>query len=737
MYKIALIQNQSEMAHYGYADARALLSDLSYETTLFTAHNIEEMPVSLADSFDAVVLASNALNDKKIRETVQAGPVRDALQEFLLRGGGLLSFHQLGLAGLSDARFDFLPDALKPVQAVRRPADERSALGNLAISTAAVQHILLVYPNLIDSNVIQQNAVSFRSLPGLYWHYWDEIGLASWDTLMVDTNDQKSRPLLLASKQSEPYRIVMSALTLDWQRQRALLENLLTYVVEGRHSTALLSDDHHVTTGYSYLLETLRSRRFPFAEYRRNTNLSSLARYIESRVHTTLLLAPFVDLNDEPQFLQDAIKTEIDAGGLRLLKVEEAQSGVGRYSVVSRQRYATRIMQQVELRVQGELRLGYIDGSFWSTAESLQSLRAIPHRSKRDYGKLVVGVLTAINDHDRDGSYDEVFGATCAAYWIRATYLGVADRATRETERWIRSAINRYEDRERALAYTIFATCGVLTPDDKAQLEAIFTNLNFQRLTQADVVSYIRAALSVDALQCLPPLILSLNDQRNNEPWVDLATAAEAASLLMDCQRSLRNYPQLLSAAVSQAVNRLVFEVVIEMQGILERRASNMTGYPWDGKASTSLKCLEAWLKFDNGLETPVYDLVDELKSGAAAEIDLASGRTALNVLEELKTENEQLTVKLDAANNKFLALAHSRLRYRPLLAIAAVFMYLSVVFFTSGIVAGGKPFTKFVSDTFVTPWPFHLAFASLIAAGLAVPWAKWFPRDELGATQQ
>jgi hypothetical protein len=32
MYKIALIQNQSEMAHYGYADARALLRDLSYET---------------------------------------------------------------------------------------------------------------------------------------------------------------------------------------------------------------------------------------------------------------------------------------------------------------------------------------------------------------------------------------------------------------------------------------------------------------------------------------------------------------------------------------------------------------------------------------------------------------------------------------------------------------------------------------------------------------------------------
>jgi hypothetical protein len=378
------------------------------------------------------------------------------MQEFLERGGGLLSFHQLGLAGLSDARFEFLPDALKPVRAVRRPANERSAVGDLALSAAAAQHILLVYPNLIDADVIQQNATSFRSLPGLYWHYWDEVSFASWDTLMVDINEGNPRSLLLASKQSEPYRVVKSALTLDWQRQRSLLENLLTYIVEGRHSTALLSDDHHVTTGYSYLLEALQSRRFPFAEYRRNTNLSSLARYITSRVHTTLLLAPFVDLEDEPQFLQDTIKSEIDAGGLRLLKIEKTQNGVGRYSVVSRQRCATRIMQQVELRIQGELRSGYIDGSFWNTAESLQTLRAIPRRSERDFSKLIDGVLARINDHDRDGSYDETFGATCAAYWLRATYLGATDPATRETERWIRSAIGRYEDRERALAYTIF-----------------------------------------------------------------------------------------------------------------------------------------------------------------------------------------------------------------------------------------------------------------------------------------
>lgn len=40
MYRVALIQNQSEMSHYGYADARPLLQEFGYNTFLYTAENI-------------------------------------------------------------------------------------------------------------------------------------------------------------------------------------------------------------------------------------------------------------------------------------------------------------------------------------------------------------------------------------------------------------------------------------------------------------------------------------------------------------------------------------------------------------------------------------------------------------------------------------------------------------------------------------------------------------------------
>ncbi len=100
---------------------------------------------------------------------------------------------------------------------------------------------------------------------------------------------------------------------------------------------------------------------------------------------------------------------------------------VGSIELTSRQRYAVHVLQQVELKVQAELRNGYIDGSFWSTAEVLQSLEAMS-QSRGNYAALVGPTLDRIDGHERGGSYDGVFSATSAACWIRAKYLGPTHR---------------------------------------------------------------------------------------------------------------------------------------------------------------------------------------------------------------------------------------------------------------------------------------------------------------------
>lgn len=67
MYKIALIQNKSEMGYYGYADARPMIKELGYEAALYTADNIGTLGAAFERGFyDAIVIGSNAFNDKTI-----------------------------------------------------------------------------------------------------------------------------------------------------------------------------------------------------------------------------------------------------------------------------------------------------------------------------------------------------------------------------------------------------------------------------------------------------------------------------------------------------------------------------------------------------------------------------------------------------------------------------------------------------------------------------------------------
>ena len=71
MYRIALIQNESEMMRYSWADIRPMVERLGYGFDGFTAENIEDLyPRLKTDQYDAIIIASNACNDKAVRESL-------------------------------------------------------------------------------------------------------------------------------------------------------------------------------------------------------------------------------------------------------------------------------------------------------------------------------------------------------------------------------------------------------------------------------------------------------------------------------------------------------------------------------------------------------------------------------------------------------------------------------------------------------------------------------------------
>src|SRR3954452_22310614 len=112
MYRVALVQNQSEMAHYGYADARPLLDELApkYSYWLVTGDNIAELAPALARrQVDGVVLGSNALNDKSILRTLCEESFAELLGEYLASGHGLLTLMQIVLAMRRGPTLSLLP----------------------------------------------------------------------------------------------------------------------------------------------------------------------------------------------------------------------------------------------------------------------------------------------------------------------------------------------------------------------------------------------------------------------------------------------------------------------------------------------------------------------------------------------------------------------------------------------------------------------------------------------------
>ncbi|MCZ7682435.1 MAG: hypothetical protein M5U28_28050 [Sandaracinaceae bacterium] len=746
MFRIALIQNQSEMAHYGYADARPLLVDLGYGVELFTADNIDTLAVALTRSqFDAVVVGSNALNDKTIRAETERDSFRTAFRGWIRKGRGCLCLHQLRLAG-SSATLGFLPEPLSSLTATVRPPGEKSADGILDCGPTASTHTLLLYPHKIDPKSVQRSALGFRSLPGLYWHYWSEVSLAEWEELLVDPRAEGGpRALLLAARdplisERDPRapRVVMSALTLDWQKQRQLLENLLIYVVEGRHNTAVLLDEDNRNTAFDYLIGTLESRRYPFKQYFMGQDPGSLVQHLRSAVHTVLVLGPFVAFERLPAELASLVRERVASGHLKLITTDEEQP-VRRFSVAGRERTAFRLLQDAELRVQAELRTGYIDGSFWSTAETLQTLEGLPE-ARAKYDGLVVDALELASAHDRDGSYDEVFGASCAFLWMRGRFLGVGSRQTVATANWIRARIDKYEAREQALAYLTLAQLGLLGEDEREALVGILSGLDPTRLSEIDIVVYLRAALASEHLAVVPGLVTALSEKRERGgAWVDLATTATAVATLIEALSRLRSGAGTY-ATLKPTLEKMIFGGIIHIQEALERSltlGSHDPSYPWDGKASTTAKCIQAWLRFEELVDLPVHELVGALAGYDQTATTTLVGGHALAVLEELKQENACLrgdvsthTVRL-ADEAALRRIAERKARRRFYLTLPSIVLAYVIVVVLAGIVLHRdvRELGAVGKVAFVDGWAVHLAVLATFATCLTVPWKRWLRR--------
>lgn len=656
MFTVALIQNQSEMSHYGYADARSLIKHLRYSVKLYTAQNIDRLAHELTDNrVDAVVFASNALNDKTIRETVSNPDFAKTFSNYLNSGKGCLILHQLRIAQLGITAPDygelnFLPIAQK-VRLVERPKNETVATGgNLYLTDAAKCHPCLLYPSLIDIRRIQDQCFNFPGLKGLYWHFLDQLSQVDWDILVYDLDDNKGkRPLLAVMRESVPFRIVITSLTLDWQKQSALFENVLTYLVEGKHYTALLTRDQRSSdASFAYFSELLRSMRYPYRLYE-FAEIGELTRNLTNGVHSIIVLAPDVKETVLSERFRMLLKERIYSGDITLIGWEDA-AVPHRFFVAGRERLAQRMLEEIEFGVHSELAKGFIDGSFWSTVDSLQVLRSIP-KTKNKYdiasfnvvqavdtgGAIAPTLFDLVNAHDRQGSYDGVFGVTCALLWFRGTFLGLDDASTKATIDWIRHNIPDYLDREKALAYHTLNQIDATSKAELEELKKLLTRQDLGRASEVDLIFYLRIAISVDELSSAEHIIRRLQEFQDPTEgyWVDLETTANAVSTMLDARDKFKQHQ-----ATRHVPLEMIYRAVIFIQNARDDTRSGTYTYPWDNKISASLKCVQALSKFEELIEQPVQEIIRTLQAYVRLQGARSSLRTALVTLEELRMTN-------------------------------------------------------------------------------------------------
>jgi hypothetical protein len=740
---IAVVQNQSEMAHYGYGDMRPLLEAHRYHTVLFTGDDIGGLTSLVGDdALDAVVLASNALNDRTIWDHLSSEGFRTALAGFLDSGRGLLSFQQFGLAMRDGPTMDLLPEPLGKVLPVVRPGAERTVDGDLQMPEGT-HHVALLYPYRLDTAALRNRSVRFPSLPGLYWHYWTQVNRADWDVLLATHGaDGVERALLIATREHAPYRVVLSALPLDWQFHEGAVTNLLLYVVEGRHNTAVLQNGGNSVSS-DYLLASLRANRLGHRVYDVHRQADELMQNIRDGVHTTLVVDSAA--TQQPAVVDRTVRRAFGNGIARIIESTQPTAERSRSLLISSRRlFPERLLREIRVRIHADLQhLEYIDDSFLRHVSTLQTMHALAAavggpEPEDDFRDDLDGAWQVIGRHDRRGSYDHVFGATVALWWLRTRYLGPQHEATRATTQWLENASGTCTRREQALALVTFADLRALTAIELARVERILNEAT-EPSTESDTILYLRAAVVARYTAAIPLLVslLANGQEADSGRWVDLTTTGSAVSALLDARALLREGTDCEEEVISHIETLALRGVIYILDGLdpaVLRGATSARAYPWQGRASTSVTCLLAWIQFDALIHIPVREVVDTLRRDERAATETASLRTVLAVLQEIKSEAIELRRQLNESQRELTSARRARIRSRAAAIVAGALIYVLV-----SLVVGlaSAPRTGGLTTAFrrgiMGAWGVHVGVLATAAAILAVPWDRWFGRQRQG----
>lgn len=695
MYRLAIIQNESEMTRYGWADIRPMLASMqNYQTTLFTADNLSDFFAELPlGRYDGIVIATNACNDQTVRDLIQEEDNQKKLNDFIRKGGGLFVSLQMRLSDLP--QYGFLPSPFDAALITRKEFGEE---GHLVFPAEQEKHILYKYPHNVKSEDVVRQCLHNEFVKSLYRAYLRPIEDGIYDVVLIDDKYGDFRPLLLCSRANNEGRVVLASIPLDWQAHQQLLENVIHFVVEGQPDLAVIEKMGETVFDFQYLVENLAVTKVPFSRY-----VQSKLDFdkINFDIHDTIILDPGWTYEDlvNSNYSQSALRMSPTT---RLFFFSQTRDNKPIVSYVGGLRNVDVLLPSTITWLKASYKDGRWGGSFWHTFDVIENLIELGIDLK-EYSE---EILKGISSHVVDGSYDEVMGATCAMLKILKIFKGIEDPQFKSTLKWIQKRYPEASLYEQAAAIDTLNEVGLpfaenVLVDFRAKSMQLLPALNDDLRLYRFAKTLISSNYIDDGLR----ICMKLASYQSEEgAWLNIARTSSILLLLIRIQRLVNTPPKNMDEMIFRGITYL-------------KSTYNVNTGNWNNDVAATSKALRAIVEFEQRVSYPIDELVQTLQRSERNTREYRTIATA--AAENSRLQKERASLTLDLISEKKTRKISTTLAITLALVSTPVFTILLLMLFhsikTDNITTFIDYFRVFIKD-----WVLEIS-ASLIAIPLII----------------
>lgn len=430
MYRVAVIQNESEMLRSGFTNIIPKLRYIKrlelYSFEMFNIVNINELfkdGDNNLNHFDSLFVSTNATSDKAVLAALRNN--KGVIEKFINQGKGVFISSQKKLSSaVIDAKSDsgktlFLPDIYEFHTVIRPKIEKDSGEGNISVFNLAIDaerkiddHILLRYPHKVTAELTTKYCEKNEFRRHFYRSHIIPQNIEAYTPIFVDTSyeDVKQRNLLMVnSVPQHGERIVVSTIAIDWEFHEELLTNIVCYITEGLPKVAFIDKAGVKNGDFDFLITTAKLSNVSYEIYYDADDIRDEL----FTVHNTYIFSPAWNEEDVTKFMKNIGYAEksstLQKKPYRRVYYFKQLGDIVTLNQFSNFSTIDLILDSAVLWLNSQFVGGMWAGSFWITYDVLLAMSDIGV----DIRSYIIPIISDIKKHYDSGSYDGVMGATC------------------------------------------------------------------------------------------------------------------------------------------------------------------------------------------------------------------------------------------------------------------------------------------------------------------------------------